>query len=123
MEMKIVQEKENQLLGRKEVMMEVKHEAAATPAKSAILKELASKYGVPEDHVVIDYVFTSKGVATSEVKAKIYKEKPKIKVKVKEAKAEKEAQETQAAKATTAKVEKKEVKEEVKSEAQAGKPA
>jgi len=85
MEMKILQEKDNQLLGRKEVRVEVKHTAAPSPAKVNIIKELAVKYGVPEDHVVIDYVFTKKGLASSEIKVKIYKEKPKVKAaKVKE---------------------------------------
>jgi ribosomal protein S24E len=79
MEMKILQEKDNQLLGRKEVRVEVKHTAAPSPAKVNIIKELAAKYGVPEDHVVIDYVFTKKGLASSEIKVKIYKEKPKVK--------------------------------------------
>ena len=106
MEIKILQEKDNQLLGRKEVRVEVKHTAAASPAKVNIVKELAAKYGVPEDHVVIDYVFTKKGLASSEIKVKIYKEKPKVK---------------------TAKVKLKEAKEmkpeEKKSEAQVSKPA
>lgn len=85
--MKVLQERENHLLGRKEVKFEIDHLAAATPTKAIILKELAAKYGVPEEHVVIDYVFTKKGIASSEVVAKIYKEKPKVKAaKAKEAK-------------------------------------
>ena len=116
-EMKVLQEKDNQLLGRKEVTLEMSHMAAATPAKASIVKELAAKYGVPEENVVIDYVFTKKGVASSEVKAKIYKEKPKVKEKkAKEAKGAKEAREVKKS---------EEVKKEgegEKGEAQAGKP-
>lgn len=107
--MKILEEKENQLLGRKEIRMELNHLAGATPSKANVMKELATKYNVPEDYVVIDYIFTSKGLASSEVKAKIYKEKPKIKQKKNKAK---EAKETKEAKT-----------EEKKSEAQASKPA
>lgn len=79
MEMKALQERENELLGRKEVKFEMNHLATATPTKASVVKELAAKYGVPEDHVVVDYIFTHKGVASSEVRAKIYKEKPKVK--------------------------------------------
>ena len=90
MEMKVLQEKDNQLLGRKEVRFEMRHTGGATPTKASVAKELASKYGVPEENIVIDYVLTKKGIAASEVKAKIYKEKPKIKAHAKSTK-EKEA--------------------------------
>lgn len=107
MDIKILQEKDNQLLGRKEVRVEIKHTAAPSPAKINIIKELATKYSVPEDHVVIDYVFTKKGLASSEIKVKIYKEKPKVKAtKMKEG-----------AKETNPKPEEK------KSETQVSKPA
>lgn len=110
MEMKALEEKENRLLGRKEIKFEINHSAGASPAKSNVSKELAAKYNVPEDHVVIDYIFTRKGIASSEVHAKIYNEKPKIKEKkMKEMKGAEEA-----------KVEKA---EEKKVEAQASKPA
>lgn len=110
MEMKALEEKENHLLGRKEVKFEINHLDGASPAKSSVSKELAAKYNVPEDHIVIDYIFTRKGIASSEVHAKIYDEKPKIKEKKsKEAKGAKE--------------EKVEKTEEKKVEAQVSKPA
>lgn len=93
-----MQEKINELLGRKEVKFEMTHAGGSTPSKANIVKELAAKYGVPEDHVVIDYVFTSKGLASSEVKAKIYNEKPKVKEKKGKAKAEAKSGEAQAGK-------------------------
>ena len=98
MEFKILEEKENKLLGRKELKLELKHPATSTPKKQDLIKELATKYSVPEEHVVIDFIFTKKGLAESAVKAKIYKEKPKIKQKaVKEKKEEKsEAQVSEA---------------------------
>jgi ribosomal protein S24E len=98
MEFKILEEKENQLLGRKELRLELKHQSASTPKKQDLVKELAAKYSVPEEHVVIDFIFTKKGLAESSAKAKIYKEKPKIKEKkVKEKKEEKnEAQASEA---------------------------
>jgi len=91
MDIKILEEKDNKLLERKELKFCVKHEKAATPKKQDLIKELAAKYSVEEDHVVIDYVFTKKGMSLSDVKAKIYKEKPKMKAEksnVKEPKGE-----------------------------------
>jgi len=95
MEMKILQEKSNELLGRKEIKFEVIHKAGATPTKANVRKELAEKYGVPEEHIVIDYIFTRKGIASSEIKAKIYKEKMKVMEKMKAAKTKEEKKEEQ----------------------------
>lgn len=96
MEFKILEEKENPFFGRKELKVELRHTATATPKKQELIKELAVKYSVPEENVIVDYIFTQKGLAESIAKVKIYKEKPKVK--------EKKA---------------KEVKKEEKSEAQA----
>jgi len=81
MEMKILEEVENKLLDRKEIKFSVKHDKAATPKKQDLIKEIATKYSAPEENVVIDYIFTKKGMSESDVKAKVYKEKPKVKLK------------------------------------------
>jgi ribosomal protein S24E len=81
MEFNILEEKENPFFGRKELKIELRHSAASTPAKQELIKELASKYSVPEENVVVDYIFTQKGSANSISKVKIYKEKPKMKEK------------------------------------------
>lgn len=86
MELEVKEEKENQLIGRKELKIEIKHSGASTPPKQELIKQLASKYSVPEDQVLIDFIFTKKGIGESFAKAKIYNEKPKIKEKVKEEK-------------------------------------
>ena len=80
MEMDILKEKENHLLKRKELEIEIKHEKA-TPSKTDIVKELSTRYSVPEENIVLDYVETGKGTRSAFAKAKLYKEKPKIKVK------------------------------------------
>ncbi len=80
MEIEIKEEKDNPFLKRKELRLEIKHVGEATPSKQAVIKEIASKYSVPEDHIEINYIFTKKGVSESVVKAKIYEEpiaKPK----------------------------------------------
>jgi ribosomal protein S24E len=79
MDFEVVDEKENIFFGRKELMLELKHSGTATPKKQELIKELAAKYSVPEENVVIDYIFTQKGLAKSTAKAKIYKEKPAVK--------------------------------------------
>jgi ribosomal protein S24E len=94
----VLDEKQNELLKRKEIKIEIEHLLAATPSKADLLKELATAYSVPEENIVIDYIFTQKGIGKSVAKVKIFKEKPKLK-----------------------EVKQKVKKEEVKSEAQASK--
>lgn len=102
MEIEVLKEKDNVFLGRKELELEIRH-VGATPSKVEIIKELATKYSVPEDHVVLDFMATKKGTTVAVGRAKIYKEKPVIKVKAKKEKGpekpkqeEKKASETKA---------------------------
>ena len=95
----VLSEKENDLLKRKEIKIEIEHLLVATPSKADLMKELARAYSVPEENIMIDYIFTQKGIGKSVAKIKIFKEKPKVKEKK----------------------EKKEVKEETKNEAPASK--
>jgi small subunit ribosomal protein S24e len=113
MEFNVIEEKENKLLGRKELRIDLKHPAAPTPKKQDLIKELAAKYSVPEEHVVIDFIFSKRGFAGSTAKVKIYKEKPKMKEK----KIKEEKKEEKPAAEEKKEEPKKEVKEE-KSEAQ-----
>lgn len=85
MDIEIVQEKENILLKRRELKLNIKHPQSPTPKKEDLVKEIATKYSVPEDHVVVDYIFTKKGVQESMARIKIYQEVPKIKIKEKKA--------------------------------------
>jgi ribosomal protein S24E len=77
----VLSETQNELLKRREIKIEIDHLLAATQPKAEILKELASAYSVPEENIVIDYVFTQKGIGKSMAKVKIYQEKPKVKEK------------------------------------------
>jgi len=79
MKIKIVEEKETQFFKRKDLGIEVNHESAATPSKAGLAKELAAKCNVDEAQVVIDYIFTMKGLSKTIAKVKILKEKPKLK--------------------------------------------
>lgn len=73
MEIEILEEKENPFFKRKEVKVEVKHPGKATPSKTELIEELASKYSVAKDCIKIDYIFTKKGVPSSFAKVKIEK--------------------------------------------------
>jgi len=77
----VLSEKQNDLLKRKEMKIEIDHLLTATPSKADLLKELAKAYSVPEENILIDYIFTQKGIGKSVAKVKIFKEKPKIKEK------------------------------------------
>ncbi len=84
MEVKILEEKENPLLKRKEIRAEVAHPNAPTPSCEEVRKKLAEIFNVDVSQVVIDRIATSKGTQISSVKAKILEEKPKVEEKVTE---------------------------------------
>lgn len=83
MDIEMIEERENALLKRRELKLGIKHPQSPTPKKQDLIKEMAAKYSVPEEHVVVDYIFTKKGIQESMAKVKIYREPPKIKVKKK----------------------------------------
>ncbi len=81
MEIVVIEEKENPFFKRKEIKFLLKHSGSSTPAKSEVVKNLASNNSVDESQVVIDYISTKKGLGESVVKAKILKEKPEVEQK------------------------------------------
>lgn len=91
MDLVIVEEKENPFLKRRELKIELKHPGEATPKKIDLIKELASRYSIEEGQIVVDYIFTKKGLSESFAKVKILKEKPKAKSEEIEAQASKAA--------------------------------
>ncbi|MCS7105871.1 MAG: hypothetical protein NZ942_00945 [Candidatus Aenigmarchaeota archaeon] len=95
MELEILEEKENPFFERKELKVRIKHPQAPTPSKQEVKKEIASKYSVPEENVILDYILSKRGLSEAVAKVKIYKEKPKIKEEKKE-EAKNEAQTSEA---------------------------
>lgn len=123
MNIKVIEEKENPFFERKELTLELTHEGAATPPKDRLLEEISSKYKVEKDFIVIDYIFSKKGVNKSIAKVKVYKKKPKIKKKKekikekpKEEEPKKEKPEKEKAKVKEKKIEKEPKPEEKKKE-------
>ncbi len=76
--MEIVKEKENPFLKRKEITFLMKHPNATTPSKMEVIKAIAGSNSIDESQVVIDYIFTKKGIPESMIKVKLLKEKPKV---------------------------------------------
>ena len=76
MEIVIVEEKENPFFKRKDLKIRIKHLGSPTPSKADITKELASKYDVDQSQVLIDYIFSQRGLGESFVSCKILHEKP-----------------------------------------------
>jgi len=72
MEIKIISEKDNFLLKRKEIIAEVEYGNRATPSRNEVLEEIAKKFNVNKNKIEIDYIFSSAGKHLAKVKFKIY---------------------------------------------------
>jgi ribosomal protein S24E len=81
MKIKVVEERDNPFFNRKDLKLSLSHPGKPTPPKSELVKELASKFGVDQSQVVVDYIFTRKGAPESLSRVRILKEKPKIEKK------------------------------------------
>lgn len=79
MDMEITEEKDNQFLKTKTLVISIKHGSGATPAKAELVKAIAAQKGVDEAQVVVKYLITKKGVAESTAHVKILSEKPEVK--------------------------------------------
>ena len=73
--MEIVSERENRLVGRKEVVLVVDHMGAGTPKRSELREVLAKKYSVPVENVFITRILSEYGMGRSRVWARIYESK------------------------------------------------
>ncbi len=91
MELKIIQETENPLFGRKEIVASVASEIA--PPRTEILSALSKKFSVPEENVKIKRILGNFGSKEFDVMANVYSsadEKNAVEIKKKkEAEAEK----------------------------------
>lgn len=80
-ELRIVEDKRNELLARKEIKATFTTERA-TPSKAEIAKELAKQSGAKEESVEVKHIYQKYGKLQSEIIANIYdKEAPKKKAK------------------------------------------
>lgn len=89
MELSMKQEKENVLLGRKEVVGNLAF-SGTTPSNKEIQEALAKKYNVPTEQVAMKHVFGDFGGITGKFEAHVYTSKEQL-LKIEPKKKEKKA--------------------------------
>ncbi len=93
--MEILQEKENKLLHRKEILLKTNFEKS-TPSKEEITKQLVNKLKVDPEVLKLDKVKQKFGERSADITAYVYKDKESLKqVEVKNKKVKKEAKKTE----------------------------
>lgn len=84
MDVKILEERPNPLLHRKEYTFEVDHAGAATPPRADVRKELAKLVKVPADRLIIERMNARFGTAKTRGEAMAYATKEAVDVTVRE---------------------------------------
>jgi len=74
----VVEEKDNPLMRRKEYWLSVTHPEHATPARKDVMAFLAAELKAKEDTIIIDKMFSDKGIASTRVKVEVYAKKEDI---------------------------------------------
>lgn len=72
MEIKILDERANPLLKRREYRFEIAHATAATPGREAVRVELAKVVRAPKDRVIIERMRARFGTAVTRGEANVY---------------------------------------------------
>jgi|GEM_PF-2674478 len=78
LEIRLVKERDNPFLKRKDLVLDIIHTSSPTPRAADLKKELADKYKVDVSQVVVEYIMTQAGLNKSTAKIKILEEKPPI---------------------------------------------
>ncbi|MDQ1446904.1 MAG: small subunit ribosomal protein S24e [Acidimicrobiaceae bacterium] len=73
MDIKIVSNKENALMGRKEIVFTLRHEGETTPSRVQVRQLLASEVGSKTENVVIDSMESEYGRGWTSGTARAYK--------------------------------------------------
>jgi len=74
MEAKITAVKENPLLDRREIEVEVKHEQEATPSKEDVADRVAAENGLNTDEIDVEHVYTGYGRQESKAFLKVHQQ-------------------------------------------------
>jgi ribosomal protein S24E len=117
MKLSVVSEKDNPLFKRKELQIEVDHDASATPSKAEVQLLVSKEFKKNIENVDIRSIFSDSGVSSSKAKAFLWEEKkvPDLSKAVKEKKPKEEAKPEEKPKEEEKK-EKEEKKEAVREE-------
>jgi len=84
--MKIVQNSDNVLLKRKEIVAELDYEGGPTPSKNQLIDAIAAQLGVDKEKTEIVKISSAFGMSRGKALIFVWGEKPKPKVKKKESK-------------------------------------
>lgn len=74
MEAKITSVRENPLLGRSKVKVEVEHEGESTPSQEDVKDRVAAENDLNTDEIEVESVYTGYGSQKSEATLKVYQE-------------------------------------------------
>jgi len=72
MELEVIEEKENPLLGRREILVRIAYPGSSTPGRREIRSRLAAKLGVDEKKLVLGPLKQRFGVPEAVAKVKVY---------------------------------------------------
>jgi ribosomal protein S24E len=78
MKIEIISQKKNELMGREESEVRIRHEGQRTPSRQEILKEIARQFKANEDQIIIDRIITIQGQAVSAAKVLAYEKKEDV---------------------------------------------
>lgn len=84
MEIKVLEEKANPLLKRREFSFEISHATAATPKREEVRAEFAKVARAPKDRVIIERMRARFGTATTRGEAMVYESAEAAKAIVRE---------------------------------------
>ncbi len=84
MEIKVLEEKLNPLLKRREFSFEISHATAATPKRDDVRTEFAKVANAPKDRVIIERMRARYGTATTRGEAMVYESADAAKAIVRE---------------------------------------
>ena len=76
--MEVLKKTDNKLMGREELKILVSHENKATPKRAEMASELAKKFGIAEELIVVDKMDTGRGSNQSVLSVQIYRDKKSI---------------------------------------------
>lgn len=73
MELKITQNKDNQLMGRKDITFQLGHAGETTPSRTQVRQLVAAEVGTKTENVVIETMETEYGLGRTSGVARAYK--------------------------------------------------
>lgn len=73
MDLKITQNKENQLMGRKDITFQLAHAGETTPSRTQVRQLVAAEMGTKTENVVIESMQTEYGLGRTSGIARAYK--------------------------------------------------